>query len=321
MIPTRQTIHPADKTAWLNMRVRDVTSTEISALFGISPYSTAYELWHAKRSKQITAIEPNERMTWGTRLEEPIAKGVCEDNGWDAQPFKEYMRAPDLRIGASFDWRILPGQTTGIPSKIDLRHVRGPGLLEIKNVDGLVFRNEWLKGDDNAEAEAPPHIELQIQHQMLVSGLSWGVIAALVGGNNLHMILRMADPAIAAAITTRVAEFWESVDAGAEPTPDFSRDASAIMSIYNHAQPGKIHDATGQDHVAGLLNEYTAASEESKRADARKQAAKAEIITIMGDAEKLLAQGYSVSAGLVGESEIAYTRKPYRTFRVYQKKT
>ena len=36
--------HPANDTEWHRLRHRDVTSTEASALFGLSPYSTAYEL-------------------------------------------------------------------------------------------------------------------------------------------------------------------------------------------------------------------------------------------------------------------------------------
>ena len=45
---TVQTITPSSKQDWLKARTEDITSTEVSALFGISPYTTAFELWHRK---------------------------------------------------------------------------------------------------------------------------------------------------------------------------------------------------------------------------------------------------------------------------------
>ncbi len=50
------------------MRVQDITSSEISALFGLSPYKTAFELYHEKRAGEVMRIEENTRMKWGKRL-------------------------------------------------------------------------------------------------------------------------------------------------------------------------------------------------------------------------------------------------------------
>lgn len=43
-ITNRETIHHDTEEAWLAARKRDVTSTESAALFGMSPYLTAFEL-------------------------------------------------------------------------------------------------------------------------------------------------------------------------------------------------------------------------------------------------------------------------------------
>ena len=52
-----------------------------------------------------------------------------------------------------------------------------------------------------------------------------------------------------------------------------------------------------------------------------KDAAKAEILMIIGDAEKAVVRGgFKISAGMVAEAEIpAYTRKAYRNIRITYK--
>ena len=88
-----ETIIPEDNKHWLQLRTRDVTSTEVSALFGLNPWMTEFELWHNKKSQAVIEIEDNERMKWGRRLEDPIAQGVAEDTGlFDPATIKVRMR-------------------------------------------------------------------------------------------------------------------------------------------------------------------------------------------------------------------------------------
>ncbi len=115
-------ILPKNETHWLEMRAQDITSTEISALFGISPYMTLFETWHRHKGNIVSSFEENERSTWGLRLQDSIAKGIAEDEGWKIRRMDEYMRNEKLRAGSSFDFDI-----------------NGKELLEIKNVDGRVI--------------------------------------------------------------------------------------------------------------------------------------------------------------------------------------
>lgn len=69
-------INPASREDWLALRREDVTSTSSAALFGLSPYCTEYELYQQKLGALTDEITPNERMTWGTRLQDAVALGV-----------------------------------------------------------------------------------------------------------------------------------------------------------------------------------------------------------------------------------------------------
>lgn len=60
-----EVIQIESREQWLAARAKDITSTEIAALYGLSPYITEFELFHNKRDGVRTQITENERMTWG----------------------------------------------------------------------------------------------------------------------------------------------------------------------------------------------------------------------------------------------------------------
>lgn len=321
-------IQPQDEKHWLELRTKDITSTEIGALFGIDSASyipTEFELWHRKKNNFAVDFDPNERVLWGTRLQDAIADGVAEDNGWHVRKMTEYIRDPELRIGASFDFSIEspviadipelePGQTAMLkPEDV------GRGLLEIKNVDSLVHRQKWIVNDDDT-MEAPLHIELQVQHQLLVSRRAFAYIAALVGGNKVILIKREPDLAVHAAIKEKVKAFWKSIDDDIAPTPDFKRDADFISKLYGYAEVGKVIDASNDTDIEGAVRQYREVSNSIKDLEETKEGIKAQILMMIGDAEKATGNGWSVSAGMIAGGPVSYIRKPYRNFRTNFKK-
>lgn len=303
----RESIKPANQDEWLRLRARDITSTEVAALFGFSPYVTPFELWHRKKESQVVEIEPNERMKWGTRLQNAIAAGIAEDQKWAVCPRLEYERLPDLRLGASFDFTIVGKGSEPF------------GLLEVKNVDALIAREGWIVEDD--ELEAPPHIELQVQHQLLVSGLSYAYIGALIGGNRTVLIRRQADQDVFDSILNRAEDFWKSVDQGMEPKPDFKKDAAFIVKLYQSVKPGKVVDVSEDKEIAELVAEFKHAKDVRDEAEKAREAVKAQLMVRIGDAEKAIGKGWSISASTIKATHVAYDRASYRDFRVNFKKS
>jgi len=293
------TIQTKTEQEWLDLRLVDITSTKVSALFGLSPYITKFELWNRMKYNKVAEFESNERMKWGTVLEHTIAETVAKEQGWEARPMKEYMRDTELRAGSSFDWSI---------------EGDNPGILEVKNVDGLVYRNNWT------ETEAPLHIEMQVQHQLMVSGRSYAYIAVLVGGNELHLIERKRDEVVISRMREEIMKFWKSIDDNEPPEPDFQADAQFIAEVYGYAEPGKLFDARGNTRLDELMAEYKEANAQEKLIKGVKASCKSEILTIIEDAEKVTGDGYSISAGIIGECKLDYTRKSYRNFKPYFKK-
>ena len=268
-----------NRPAWLELRAKDVTSTEAAALFGESPYCGYFELWHRKQKELIVEIEDNERMKWGRLLQDTIAGAIAEEQGWKIARKNDYISLPQYRLGSSFDFEV------ELPSG-------EKALLEIKNVDGLVFRNSWRKGV--AGVEAPVQIECQLQQEMLVGGYTRIYLGALVGGNKLVLVERAPSETIQAAIIAKAQQLWASIQAGDEPSPNWIEDAEYIMQLFGKVTPKKVLDARDNPEIselARLEQEFLAARNE---AEAQQYGVKAQIVVQIGDAEKVYYNGGSI---------------------------
>jgi putative phage-type endonuclease len=316
-------LYPKTRDEWLALRMKYISSTESAALFGMSPYMTAFELAVIKKATEAPAeYEQNERMTWGLRLQRAIAQGIAEDYGVKVRAISGYATSEASKLGASFDFEIVgikEGEFTGDKNMRTLYTQHGPGVLEIKNVDGWIFKQQWQEQD--GEMEAPAHIEIQVQHQLHCIERAWACIGVLVGGNRQVVLWRIRDEDVGRAITAKVGAFWKLLDRGEMPPVDLPEDAQIIKTLYRYAEPGKVLDAQADDEIRALCAEYSTAQQAEKAAKDAKDSAVAKLLMKIGDAEKVLVKGYSISAGVVGETLVeAYTRKAYRNCRIYTKK-
>lgn len=300
-----EVIIPENENHWLEMRRWSVTSTEISALFGCNPYITHYELWHRKKGQLNTAFEETDRTRWGKRLEDSIAYGVAEDNGWKIRKKNEYIQNKSLRLGASFDFALNDGGVEG-----------DKALLEIKNVDSLAFRNGWIQHDDG-DVECPLHIEFQIQQQMMLAEIDQAYIAALVGGNSTHILYRKLDPEIVGQIKFKSTQFWKSIEEGQAPTPDFNKDADVIKELYSITHKGKAINYT--DRARELSLKYSNLNEQISKLEKEKTSVKSELLTILGDAEKMIDDKFTISAAQVMRAGFTVQPTQYRNFRITYK--
>lgn len=282
---TTMTLPITSEAEWLGWRAQDITSTESAALFGISPYATPFELWHRKRDQVVEQIVPEGRMLWGQRLQDAIATGVAADMHWKARRLDVYMRDPEDRIGSSFDFEV------ECPK-------RGRGLMEIKNVDSLIYRDQWI--ENGSEIEAPKHIELQVQHEAEVADVDWVALVALVGGNTPKIVIRERERDIGRHIRAKVREFWRTVEAGTPPKPDYDLDAEFLCRLHGNATEGLEIEA--DPDLEQVLAMFHRARQESKKWDTESVALKAQILERIGPASKVKTSFGTLSAGEVKAS-------------------
>lgn len=298
---------PKDEAHWLQMRTRNLNSTEISALFNANPYVTPFELWHQKKSGEVASdFVDNERTEWGKLLEPAIAERAAKSKGWNHRPMKDYYELTDLRIGSSFDFCIVDESE------------KATAIMEIKNVDGLVFLKTWIEDEDDNRTEPPPHIEIQAQVQMLVSGLKTVYLCVLVGGNKLKIIPIHADEGMQSAIINACAEFWRSIEANEPPAIDYKRDINLLTELYSSADNDK--EIQADEEVVELAKQYLEAAKAHKLADEKKKEIKVKILEKIGDAAKVKHAEFSISAGVIDPVEVqAHVKNGYRNFKVTAK--
>ena len=297
----RDLIKIKTEAQWLDLRRDDITSTMVPALFGLSPYMTKFELYHAKASGVELPFKSNKRVEGGNRMEQYAAQEVAEAMGWKVEPFKDYMRIPGKRMGSSFDCEA----TKPDGSK---------GILEIKAVDFFIHKDQWV--DD----QAPEHIEIQLQHQLeCAERYEWGAIAAFTGIYDFHIYERERDREFGSALCSAVDAFWDDVANKREPEPDFARDLDIITLLHKGADGEKL-DKTEDADFEELLARFDRWKETEKTAGKEASKAKAEIHHILQGATGAFTDKYRVTAGYTKDNagreakpgEIIGARQGYR---------
>lgn len=274
----REYITPKDHEEWLAMREPDITSTYMAALFGLSPYLTKFELYQAKKNGLRLPFKSNRRIEAGNDVEAYAAQKVASDLGMEARPYKDYIRLPELRIGSSFDW-ILADEV----------------LLEIKAMDWRI----WNALDEDC---LPPHIEIQIQHQMMVSGHKKAVCSVWTGIYDYALYEREADQEMHDAMMEEVAKFWRDVESGNAPPIDPYRDGKILEMVYKD-QKDEMIDLTGREDVDALVSRYKHHAAEEKRNEVEKAAIKVKLHELIADKKGGFTDNYRISAGYNKDSQ------------------
>jgi len=134
-----------------------------------------------------------------------------------------------------------------------------------------------------------------------------------------------------AAILQRAADFWRSIEAGTPPPVVTADDARAYIRRQTTIEPGKLLDWRGFDALPAILDQYLQAKRAAKEAEDAADVLKAELLSHIGDAERVMWEGGTISCGYTAGSPgttitadmIGITigaRAGYRQFRVNSKR-
>ncbi len=238
----------SDDAEWHAIRARNVGGSEVAALFGVQhDYALShYALWMVKAGRVPPPVVDNPRVAWGLRLETAIAEAAAEQEGWT------------IRRGGYVTDPTTPGM--GCTLDFVIEQEGNPGLLEIKNADWLAHRRAW------ADGEPPLQILLQLQHQAACTGYRWGVVACLVGGNDLRLYRYEARPKLLADIRARVRAFWTSIADNKPPPVDGSASATAVLRAMYAPVEQEIADLRGDNEFPEICAAYLRAAERRKAA-------------------------------------------------------
>jgi hypothetical protein len=278
---------PATRKEWLAMRLRYIGASEVAALFNAQPdYAPGrFALWQIKAGRMEPDFTGNARTRAGLALEDAITALAAEQEGWTTGPG---FYAAHGRLGATLDRVILaPGPND--------KGMAGPGCLELKNVDWIQHKRAW------ADGEPPMHILLQLQAQLLATGYSWGAVAALVGGNAIHVYRYTARPRLHTDMAARVAAFWASIEAGQAPNADPTDSAwRALVATTPDLAPEPI-DLSDDDEATALAAEWMRADAAARAETKKRDEAKHLLVQRVGGFARAVGDGWKLTLSDVAE--------------------
>ncbi|MDP9154402.1 MAG: YqaJ viral recombinase family protein [Pseudomonadota bacterium] len=267
------------RTDWLKVRKSGIGGSDAAAAVGLSPYKSALELWLEKigRDSELAQPDPHdttEPVYWGNLLEPIVAAAYTQQTGNRVRKVNAVLQHPTI----PFMLANLDREVIGVP---------GLQILECKTA-GEFGARLWRDG-------VPEYVQLQVQHQLAVTGKRAADVAVLLCGQQLvvHRIER--DDELIARLIPLEAQFWHYVLTDAPPPADGSESADrALRYLY----PG--HASTTIDFTSDRNLSATFADLVALRADidvrAKQEAQlKQTLQQAMGDASRAIFETGEVS--------------------------
>ena len=185
-----------DEKEWLANRTKGIGGSDVGAICGVNKYSSA-RLIYLKKTGQYQGSEDEfsdaalERMHFGRMLEPIVANEYVRRTG------NKVVVSPATLSHKGYPWAIanvdrLIVDDKGVPY----------GILECKTASEYMDE-AWSEGD------VPLSYLYQLNWYLWVTGLEYGVIACLVGGNKFyHYEVWRNDELLKNEIIPKVDRFW-----------------------------------------------------------------------------------------------------------------
>ena len=207
-----------DRAAWLASRRRGIGSSDAAAAIGLNPYQSALALWLEKTERALPTPEPEgaDRLSsplhWGQVLEPIVAEHYAQHTGYSVRRVNAILQHRDHPwMLANLDREVLGQQDVQI--------------LECKTA-GLHGSRLWQDG-------VPEYVQLQVQHQLAVTGQQAADVAVLLAGQDLQIHRLERDEAMITALIRLEEHFWQQVVDDRPPPADGSASADhALRTLF-----------------------------------------------------------------------------------------
>lgn len=200
-----------DEDAWLKARTRGIGGSDIGAICGVSPFTSARQIYLNKTGQFTESMKPGaaaqERMHFGHLLEPIVADEFAR-----RELVGEYSNLKLITVGATLQHKDYPWALANIDRLIINEAGEPWGILECKTTSEYM-NEEWESG------EILQSYVYQLNWYLWILGLERGCFACLVGGNKFYTYTVFRnDELINEVMLPAAKKFWnENVLALKEP--------------------------------------------------------------------------------------------------------
>lgn len=257
------------REAWLARRNQGIGASDAPILLGLSKYKSPFQLFHEKLGLEPENPEESEAAEWGLTLEGPLAARFVRDTGREVvapEPWNIYQHQDLDWMLASIDrWQKVPREGKNTPDV---------AVLELKTAN-WVLDKDW-------KDEAPIAYQVQVQHQMAVTGASMASIAALIGGQKFVWTDIPRDEDFINQLIALEAEFWQRcLDNRPPPIDDSEQTGRTLRRLYAKSEERVV--ALGAEFI-DIDDRLQKVKEEAKALVAEEQGLKNKFMEALGTA-------------------------------------
>jgi putative phage-type endonuclease len=272
---------------WHAARANGIGGSEIAAVLGLSPYESAFSLWHRKQGN-IGPVEESREMYWGKKHEPTICAEFAERH-------PELLVLPSGTYAANdHSWWIANPDRLGFTADGDLE------VIEAKTAyDDF----EW--GEEGTD-QVPIHYKAQVRWYCHALGARRARIAVLIGLSDYREYIVEPDDTDTTLMTARGQAFIDSLKAGLPPSIDgHTATFQAVKEI-----PDGMEDVDIEIDIA-LRDRYFTALAEFKAAEEEKRHASGLVLDQIGTGRRATAAGERVATRTVRNAK-TYSLQPAR---------
>lgn len=200
---------------WLAVRKQGIGSSDAATAVGLNPYKSQLELWMEKtgRDTLLPKLDPHDEQSpayWGNILEPIVATHYSKRSGHRVRRINAVLQHPDPKLPcmlANIDREVIGAEDVQI--------------LECKAAD-INGARLWKEG-------VPEYVQLQVMHQLAVTGKQAADVAVLLGGQYLEIHRIERDESMIARLVDLERLFWDYVISDTPPPADGSDSAEAAL--------------------------------------------------------------------------------------------
>lgn len=279
---------------WLRLRKTGIGGSDMGAVCGINPYSSAMNVFYDKISEEITD-EDSESMRVGRDLEDYVARRFTEETGFKVRRSNVCYRSVEYPYMIADVDRLLMGCDAGLECKTT-------------NAYGA---DQW-KSD-----QVPSHYVIQCQWYMAVTGKKQWYIACLIMGIDFVIRKIERDEALIKDLITIGGHFWnhnvmQKIVPDADGTEMYDK---ALEKYFIKAEKGTVISLSGFDESLKRRMELEAMIGELEK---EKRQIDQTIKAYMGENEKAANDDFRVSWSLVESMKLDTARLKEEKPEIYE---
>jgi putative phage-type endonuclease len=296
---------------WLAVRKQGIGSSDAGAAVGLNPYKSQLELWLEKtgRDAALPKIDPQDEESpayWGNVLEPIVAWHYSKRTSKKVRRINAVLQHPDPEL----PWML---------ANID-REVIGADdvqILECKTA-GINGARLWQEG-------VPEYVQLQVMHQLAVTGKQAADVAVLLGGQHLEIHRIDRDEQMIARLIELERKFWQYVQTDTPPPVDGSASSEAALRCLYPLDNGQSADFRGNAGLAATYLELKAIRQSIAEKESRESHLKQILLQAMGEATRAVFSNGFISwkrskDSTVLDVERLLKEKPYLQVRFSKRK-